>query len=590
MKTQHHYFFFLLLLVTFAACRKDIDTVEVITIEPEIIPDTLVQGSFVGQVLSENAQPLVGATISFGTETTTTNQDGLYQLLRKQAQRKGAVLKIEHPDYFSSTAISRSTTEQLPFNTTTLLSKTISERFSATSGGEFDLPQDVKLSIPAGSLNRTDGSSYAGEVELATRWTDPTTTDKLDIFSLSASAKNATGEAVVLEKLVGLELALTAEDGTPLQLEEEERLELELPVAESESGDLPNEIDLFQWDFGTGEWKYIATCLLNSNRRYRCNIPGGTTLAGSFTCAISHERKFVDRILYNPDTTAVAYAQVRIQAVEGDFLLHTFTNNTGYFSAFVPVDTELELTIFDNCKNVILQRPLVERDVFDRRIFLTETVAEYTIFLQGQVESCTADSPITAQIVVEWAGHQKAYLVQPDGSYQIGVKLSCTELPLFTVRAYDLTTRQVSNPQLILPMEDTPYTLEDFRTCLPVDFYLEINTDTAQYEIYPATYCIGEDTEVNNLEIRALNYGVLFRSQFTYEQPTLYNNVDGEIVLPQPTITDYQTIHGRLQIQQIEVAQPAEGVLSGTFTGTLLPINSTTPLFVTGTYHARQTF
>jgi hypothetical protein len=92
-----------------------------------------------GIVVNENNQPVAGAIVSSGTNTTTTDRYGVFQFSNISLSKENGHVKIEKSGYFTGHRSFATTAGRLHNVRIKLLPKNNSGNFTATAGGTITL-------------------------------------------------------------------------------------------------------------------------------------------------------------------------------------------------------------------------------------------------------------------------------------------------------------------------------------------------------------------------------------------------------------------------------------------------------------------
>ncbi|MFK7771821.1 MAG: carboxypeptidase-like regulatory domain-containing protein, partial [Saprospiraceae bacterium] len=160
-------------ILVFASCKKD----PVIVDENPPIDNTRnfvnVTTSVAGQVIDVNNAAIADAVVSFGTETTTTDVNGIFKFENVSVLENRAFVKVEKDGYFHGSRTFFAYANQRSNVKISLLEKTIQGTVGA-SGGTVTTPEGVKLEFPANAVADANGNPYTGTVQVAAQYLDPT--------------------------------------------------------------------------------------------------------------------------------------------------------------------------------------------------------------------------------------------------------------------------------------------------------------------------------------------------------------------------------------------------------------------------------
>ena len=168
-------------LMFFISCQKEISDTNPLPTEPtNELPDlsTKVSSSVSGFVTDENDAPLLGAIVTMGAGSFTTDKYGYFEIKNKDVVKNAAVVTVSMNGYFKGIKTYIAEAGKSAFFRIKLIPKTTAGTFSATAGGEVTLTGGLKISFPSDAIAvAANGTAYTGTVNVAASWINPTATD-----------------------------------------------------------------------------------------------------------------------------------------------------------------------------------------------------------------------------------------------------------------------------------------------------------------------------------------------------------------------------------------------------------------------------
>src|SRR6185295_10997531 len=137
----------------------------------------MVSASVRGIVVNENNQPVAGAVVTSGTNTTTTDSYGTFRFNNISLSKANGYVKVTKTGYFTGSRTFISTAGRTHNVRIKLLPKTNAGNFAGSAGGTVNVTGGGKLVMPANAVTDAGGNAYSGTVNVAMAWIDPTSND-----------------------------------------------------------------------------------------------------------------------------------------------------------------------------------------------------------------------------------------------------------------------------------------------------------------------------------------------------------------------------------------------------------------------------
>ena len=159
-------------LLLFTACQKELSG-SISNNLPGIDMEK-VNAGIRGIVVDQNNQPVMGATVTSGTNTTSTDRYGVFRFNNISLSKANGYVKVTKPGYFTGSRSFVTTAGRIHNVRIKLLPKIIVGNFSGPAGGTITLAGGAKLVVPAAAISDAGGNAYTGTVNVAMTWIDPT--------------------------------------------------------------------------------------------------------------------------------------------------------------------------------------------------------------------------------------------------------------------------------------------------------------------------------------------------------------------------------------------------------------------------------
>ncbi len=399
---------FTFILTVFFSCKKEQDT------SPIIIPDnnsnpwgTSINLDISGKVLDDaTGNPVIGATVKAGSDSTTTDINGIFFLKNAPASSSLALVQVIKSGYFNG---SRSF---LPLSgggnlRIRLLPKTPMSGSISVTGGTLCHSSGAELTLEANSVTK-NGVAYSGNVKVCMQYIDPTTEDfdsrmPGDLIALDGNT------TLGLKSFGMLGVELQDESGEELQIATGKKAKLKFPIPASLLAVAADSIDLWSYDEAKGYWIKEGQAVKEGNFYY--------ALVGHFSfwnCDAPFPIiKFDGRILTNNKPLAGALITISSE-VSGS--RNVYTNSDGSFGGSVPKGEVLALKVEAGCGNTFSEvyseniGPFASNASLEsKNVLLTNAT-----FVSGKISGCNNSGIRGAYVMVDGQG---AYFGNEAGNF-----------------------------------------------------------------------------------------------------------------------------------------------------------------------------
>lgn len=290
-----------------------------------------------GFVTDGNNQPIPNATVVTGNKTTTTDENGAFEIDNAAFTGNFCYIKAVKTGYFTgSTTIHGKSTNV--YTTQLVLSEQNNiTSYKATESKNITLSGGASINMPANGIKKLDGSPYTGNVHVAVMHIDPAAPDfSMLIPGGDLRAYSSQGVDVQLYSYGMLNVELKDDAGNYLQLADGKKATLTMPVPASMTGTAPSTIPLWYFDENKGVWIEEGSALLKNGSYegtvshftpWNCDQLGGRAII---------KGKFKD---CNNETIA----QLSIEVSQG----LNWTDSDGSWESWVLADRTHSITVHD---------------------------------------------------------------------------------------------------------------------------------------------------------------------------------------------------------------------------------------------------
>lgn len=572
-------------VLAFASCKKD----PIIDDNPPI--DTTrtfinVNTSVAGIVTDLNNAPVSDAMVSFGTETSMTDANGIFKFENVTVPENRAFVTVEKAGYFHGSRTFFAYANQRSNVKISLLEKTIQGTVGA-SGGTVTTPEGVKLEFPANAVADANGNPYTGTVQVAAQYLDPTADNILSIMpgDLRGITTENVEEGMTTYGMVAVELL--GSGGELLNVADGKTVQLTMPVPNAQTSSAPAEIPLWYFDETNGVWKEEGKATLQGGE-----YVGDVSHFTFWNCDISWDLIYLDgSVLLEGSPLEGAYVCLTFDNNGWTSTSCDVANSSGVFSGQVPTNTTFTLNVYpasySNCGDAIHTQqvgPFTADVTLDAINIDPSTVADNSMNVTGTLVDCD-NNPVTNGYVKIKLGWAEYYAYTTDGTidYTFTHCGTATDVDITAVDLDDFTQSDV--------VTFTTASTVDFgelQACISLAEYIIYEYDGLTYTLTENIsffdslgtgdgyhYLSGSDTNQNYFSLEAI-----FDGPGTYDVNYFYvSTPNGAFITGTDmtiTVTNYSAVIGETN--------------SGTFAGNIDDPNGGGTVPITGSWKAIREF
>ena len=425
------------------SCQKDLSSED--GLFPVQVADltTKVNSSVSGFVTDENDAAVMGAAVTVGTVSITTDKYGFFEVKNVQVVKNAAMVTVNKPGYFKGIKTYIATENKAAFFRIKLIPKTNSGSINGTAGGNVTLSNGLIVALPANAVvSAGSGVAYTGIVNVSAHWIDPTATDLTQTMpgDLRGIATDGSFKTLTTYGMAAVEL--TGAAGELLQIATNKKATLTLTIPASIQGTAPATIPLWSFDETKGLWKQEGTATKTGNTYvgevshfsfWNCDVPANYV---QFNCTVIDNAG-------NP----VPYALVKISVFGSNAAGYGYTDSSGYVGGAIPGNANLLLEVFSyyNCGTAVYSQNFSTTNVNISLGVITVTLGTGLASVSGTVTDCS-NNPVTNGYIVMINGYQHyRYALSNTGTFNFITGL-CNSTATVTFVAEDNIGLQQSSP------------------------------------------------------------------------------------------------------------------------------------------------
>lgn len=451
-----------ILLLT--ACRKDQDIYgsnPPVTTEPEII----VNGSLSGLVTDDNNQAVVDATVSIGTNFIQTDENGYFSFEDVAINTKGSLVRVRKEGYFYNAKFVDSRLNKQNYTKIKMIPKSLTGSFSANTGGVISTDDNARIQFLPNSIQQENGEVYTGDVNVYATWIDPTAADLYERMPGDLRAVNIEGNQQQLTTYGMIGVELESESGEPLNIAESQTATIELPIPEALVSSAPSTIPLWHFNEFSGYWEEEGSATLDGNKYI------GTVNHFSFwNCDIANDFVNIDGMVTNQVGTPLEGLVVLIREVAGGVNRGDVTDEEGVYGGAVPMNTDLVLSIQDNCNDEIYITP-IGPFVEDTTIpTITVSTTDNFVTITGTLVDCNNNPVSNGYIVVNLGDISTTLPV--DGNGNFNELVSICDVFTAEIIGVDLVNFTTSDPIIQSVSKITTLNVGNIQACEAIEEFM----------------------------------------------------------------------------------------------------------------------
>ena len=393
----------LVISISLLSCQKEVkndnpgtggDTGTVVNPSP-------VQGNVTGKVIDNNNNAVTGATVKAGSNTTTTDNRGLFRFNNIQLDKYSAVITVEKSGFFKGYRVFSASPNNTNFVKLKLVPKTIIGSIDAVAGGSVSLPDNSKITLPAsGIVVRSNNQSYSGSVKVYAEVIDPASADISQIVPGSFQGTDAANNRVTLKSYGMLAVELEGNSGEQLQIAAGKTAKLKFTIPSSLRSTAPATIPLWSVDETTGLWKQEGNATKGTDY-----YEGDVSHFSFWNCDVSTPTIFLELNLKTVEGS-LPFTQVKITRVNSGGATYGYTDSTGHVGGLVPKNEPLLLEVFSNCNQPVFSQNIGPYSSNTNLGTITVTIPPINYLqITGSAVNCSNQPVINGNAMIYYDGH-----------------------------------------------------------------------------------------------------------------------------------------------------------------------------------------
>lgn len=401
--------FLLSVLFLFSSCqRENLD--EITDSSQSTLPNVTLESSVVGFVLDEDGNGLMGATVSLGSFTTTTNEIGVFSFVDQLMSKNSSYVLVQKDGYFLGSRKFSTELDGQANITIQLIEAELTEVISAQTGGEVNI-ESSSIDLPQGDYITQDGASFSGQVGVYAKWLDPTDPATFDQMPGELTGVDTEGNLNALATFGMIAVELRNESGEYLNLPEGKTATIRMEVPNELLGFAPSTIPLWHFNDLTGNWEEEGEANLVGNQ-----YVGEVDHFSFWNCDLPLPLVEITGTIES-NSSAYEGAKFKIMDLNSGFCAFSYSGEGGYFAGKVPAGGDLLIYVYGGCGQVI---DVIEIGAIFENTNLGTIAFQMTletVTVSGTFENCMEGNFELSFVFVETSDAQYAIQVNSDGSF-----------------------------------------------------------------------------------------------------------------------------------------------------------------------------
>jgi hypothetical protein len=430
-------------LICLTNCSKNDDepVIEIPKTENPISGGTLNLGAtitrdFIGQIIDESSNPILGASVKIGSTTKQTDTNGFFIIKNASVNEKMAYVTATKTGFLDG---SRSLVPTTGSNNVKimLMSSAASQTINSGTSSTITLANGTKV-VFDGTFKTESGTAYSGSVSVVLKHLDPADPNVNQKMPGMLLAQNAANQAQVLKTFGMIDVVLLGSGGQKLQIVNP--AQIEMPITSTQLASAAATIPLWHFDQTAGYWieEGVATKV--------GGVYKGTVSHFSWwNCDYPYAQATLNIKVVNGSNIPLTNIRVDILPSGYTYAAQGYTNSLGLVSGVIPANLTFDVKIYDTCGNLILTQPQAALAVGSSttlpNIVITSTLSANSL-VTGTLLKCDNTNVTNGYIQMIYGGQTQAVIVT-NGAF-IFSTLVCTSSAAFTLQGYDYDNLQTT--------------------------------------------------------------------------------------------------------------------------------------------------
>lgn len=300
-----------------------------------------------GFISDEEGQSVEGASIQLGTYKTTSNSEGHFELPKVRCVPE-VYIQVNKQGYFTGSRMLNLETSKSAYVRVSLIQKKFANTFQSSTGASLDIEGKVKLVFPPQAIADQYGSTYNGNVQLAVKYLDPTSSLTGEMMPGNLIGLDANGELRALGSYAMAAIQLQSSSGETLKIKNGKEVLITFEIPNSLRSSAPASIPLWYFDEAKGIWKEEGSAIKSGNY-----YEGNVKHFSFWNCDYPYPSIKLKGRLTSVNGSPMDNVIIKLTIIGSNVSSSAATNNEGLFEGRVPKDELFKMEIFHNCSALL---------------------------------------------------------------------------------------------------------------------------------------------------------------------------------------------------------------------------------------------
>ena len=392
-----------------------------------------VNRDFMGKIMDNAHNPISGATVKIGSDTATTDDNGIFIIEDATVFERFAYVEVEKSGYLKGSR-SLVPTDAMNQVSIILLDENVVGSVNSGQDSEVNLPNGTTVKFD-GAFKDENGNAYSGSVSVMMQHLDPSDPDINLKMPGMLYAQNADNNERALETYGMLNVELRGSGGEKLNIAEGHTATIEIPVDPAQTN-APNTIPLWHFDEEIGVWVEDGQADL---------------IGGKYIGQVSHfswwncDAQFptVTLCMQITDGTNPVYGvKVELFRANAVYPRVGWSNGNGEICGLIPANESLTMKIIDPCGNVI-STTTIGPFSSDTDLGTVTIPALQTAVITGTLVDCNNNAVTDGYVILRYGQYNELTYTVTNGTFTF-TTLSCVANGNFTLEGLDNTGFQTT--------------------------------------------------------------------------------------------------------------------------------------------------
>jgi hypothetical protein len=214
-----------------------------------------VTASVQGRVLDENGAPVSGATVTSGTASVTTDENGVFNFSKISLSSRFGFVKVVKDGYFTGSRSITTVAGSENFVSIGLIPRAFKGSFNVLAGGAVGVQTGDTVSFEASSIvDAATNAAYVGNVHVYASYLDPLAADVPQRMPGDLRGIGGDGKETLLQSFGMMVVELEGDGGERLQIAGGKKATISMKIPDGLKATAPATIPLWYFNDTTGRW------------------------------------------------------------------------------------------------------------------------------------------------------------------------------------------------------------------------------------------------------------------------------------------------------------------------------------------------